>query len=145
MYIAAAEPGARKYFDVARELGIESWAGFALHAPRSRVAFAALTFHDDPEGFENGRLTHLHTLLQTAHLRICRIIDSTRPEVALSERERQVLKWMGRGKSVGEIGTILEISPETVKTYTRRLYEKLDTNDRVTATVRALKMGLVEL
>ncbi|HBQ92986.1 MAG TPA: hypothetical protein DD795_09625, partial [Erythrobacter sp.] len=44
-----------------------------------------------------------------------------------------------------DIGTILDISPETVRTYTRRIFDKLDTNDRVTATVRALKLGLVEL
>ncbi|HCI62629.1 MAG TPA: LuxR family transcriptional regulator, partial [Erythrobacter sp.] len=60
-------------------------------------------------------------------------------------REREVLEWMGRGKSSVDIGTILDISPETVRTYTRRIFDKLDTNDRVTATVRALKLGLVEL
>ena len=52
---------------------------------------------------------------------------------------------MGRGKSAGDIAAILEISPETVRTYTRRVYDKLQTNDRVTATVRALKLGLIEL
>ena len=136
---------AKRYFDVFRELGIRNWAGFAVYGPRNREAFAALTFRDDPEEFESGRLTHIHTMLQTAHLRICKIIEKAEPEVALSEREREVLGWMGRGKSSGEIGSILEISPETVKTYVKRIYDKLETNDRVTATVRALKMGLVEL
>ena len=72
-------------------------------------------------------------------------MDGGRASVSLSEREREVLEWMGRGKSSVDIGTILDISPETVRTYTRRIFDKLDTNDRVTATVRALKLGLVEL
>ncbi len=145
MALGDADPQARTYFDVLRQLGIENWAGFALYGPRNREAFAALTFRDDPEAFESGKLTHLHTLLQTAHLRICKLMDRTDREVVLSDREREVLEWMGRGKSTGTIGSILDISPETVKTYVKRIYEKLQTNDRVTATVRALKMGLVEL
>nr|WP_247713641.1 LuxR family transcriptional regulator [Qipengyuania sphaerica] len=145
MELGASDSDARKYFEVFREYEIENWAGFALYGPRNRDAFAGLTFRDDPECFDEGRLTHLHTMLQTAHLRICQIIEGAQPDVSLSERERQVLVWMGRGKSAGEIGKILDISSETVKTYTKRLYDKLDTNDRVTATVRALKLGLVEL
>ncbi|HAV79983.1 MAG TPA: transcriptional regulator, partial [Erythrobacter sp.] len=87
----------------------------------------------------------IHSLLLAAHLQICKIMDGGRASVSLSEREREVLEWMGRGKSSVDIGTILDISPETVRTYTRRIFDKLDTNDRVTATVRALKLGLVEL
>ena len=43
------------------------------------------------------------------------------------------------------MGRVLDMWPETGRTYTRRSCDKLDTNDRVTATVRALKLGLVEL
>lgn len=145
MELSEADEVAKRYFDVVSEFGIKNWASFALYGPRNREAFAALTFREDPEGFESGGLTLIHTMLQTAHLQICRIIEKADPEVALSDREREVLEWMGRGKSSVEIGSILEISPETVKTYVKRIYDKLETNDRVTATVRALKMGLVEL
>ena len=96
-------------------------------------------------GFTQGELQEVHSLLLAAHLQICKIMDGGRSSVSLSDREREVLEWMGRGKSSGDIATILEISPETVRTYTRRIYDKLQTNDRVTATVRALKLGLVDL
>lgn len=134
-----------RFFQFFEDLGVRNWAGFALYGPRNRAGFVGIKFSDDPEEFPNGKLTHIHTMLQGAHLRICAIMESENPEVSLSERERQVLAWMGRGKSAADIATILEISPETVKTYTKRIYEKLQTNDRVTATVRALKLGLVEL
>ena len=98
-----------------------------------------------PVGFTQGELQEVHSLLLAAHLQICKIMDGGRSSVSLSDREREVLEWMGRGKSSGDIATILEISPETVRTYTRRIYDKLQTNDRVTATVRALKLGLVDL
>ena len=47
----------------------------------------------------------------------------------------------GAGQESGDIATILEISPETVRTYTRRIYDKLQTNDRVTATVGRSSWG----
>ena len=145
MELGATDTNSKRYFDVFREKNIENWAGFALYGPRNREAFAALTFRTDPETFESGKLIQIHTMLQVAHLQICKVIENEEPDIALSDREREVLEWMGRGKSSGEIGSILDISPETVKTYVRRIYDKLETNDRITATVRALKMGLIEL
>ena len=145
MRIAAGDENSARFFDFFREMDVRNWTGFALYGPRNRDAFAAIAFSQDPEHFDEGKLTHIHSMLQSAHLRICRIMDSDGPDVILSEREREVLLWIGRGKSANDIGSILQISPETVKTYIKRIYDKLDTNDRVTATVRALKMGLVEL
>ena len=119
--------------------------GFALFGPRNRDGYVSMRFGTDPVGFTQGELQEVHSLLLAAHLQICKIMDGGRSSVSLSDREREVLGWMGRGKSSGDIATILEISPETVRTYTRRIYDKLQTNDRVTATVRALKLGLVDL
>lgn len=128
-----------------RGLGINNWASFALFGPLNRDGYASMRFRDDPDAFDEGRLQAIHSLLLAAHLQICTIMDGGSSPVSLSDREREVLEWMGRGKSSADIATILEISPETVRTYTRRIYDKLQTNDRVTATVRALKLGLVEL
>lgn len=136
---------ASRFFKFFEDMDVRDWAGFALYGPRNRDGFVSIKFDRDPEDFPEGKLTHIHTMLQGAHLRICAVMESQTPEVSLSERETQVLAWMGRGKSSANIATILDISPETVKTYTKRIYDKLQTNDRVTATVRALKMGLVEL
>lgn len=143
--VAKGDRKARAYLANLAKLGIDNWAAFALFGPQNRDGFAVIRFADDPDRLAPGHLQQVHALLLAAHLQICKIMDGGRPSVTLSAREREVLEWMGRGKSSNDIATILEISPETVRTYTRRLYDKLQTNDRVTATVRALKLGLVDL
>ena len=142
---AKGDPAAESFLARLEGLGIDNWASFALFGPHNRDGYASMRFGEDPEAFADGRLQSIQALLMAAHFQICTIMDGGSASVALSDREREVLEWMGRGKSSSDIATILAISPETVRTYTRRIYEKLQTNDRVTATVRALKLGLVDL
>ncbi|QYJ06000.1 helix-turn-helix transcriptional regulator [Qipengyuania flava] len=143
--LGASDRDAQWFFGVLKEMGVTNWLSVALFGPRNRDGYAAVQFSDDPDQFDPSRLSEIQSLLSTAHLQICKIMDEGKPTVSLSEREREVLRWMGHGKSSSDIAAILDISPETVRTYVRRIYDKLDTNDRVTATVRALKLGLVEL
>lgn len=140
-----ADDAAMTFRQTLCDLEIDNWASFALFGPRNRDGYVTMRFQNDPDLFEKGRLEEIHSMLLMGHLQICKIIDEGIPPVSLSDREREVLEWMGRGKSAGDIATILDISVETVRTYTKRIYEKLRTNDRVSATVRALKLGLVEL
>lgn len=142
---ARDERQARDFLARLEGLGIDNWVSFALYGPRNRDGYTSMRFSEDPDTFDEGRLQSIHALLTAAHFQICTIMDGGSASVTLSEREREVLEWMGQGKSSSDIATILAISPETVRTYTRRIYDKLQTNDRVTATVRALKLGLVEL
>lgn len=86
----------------------------------------------------------MHLCAQAAHLRICEFTVSepsrARP---LSAREREILDWVARGKSNGVIADILCISPGTVDTYLRRIYDKLGVSDRTSAAVRGIGMGLI--
>ena len=143
--LGQSDASAAAFFREIELAGADNWVGFALFGPHNRDGYVSMRFGTDPVGFTQGELQEVHSLLLAAHLQICKIMDGGRSSVSLSDREREVLGWMGRGKSSGDIATILEISPETVRTYTRRIYDKLQTNDRVTATVRALKLGLVDL
>ncbi len=143
--LGQSDASAAAFFREIELAGADNWVGFALFGPHNRDGYVSMRFGTDPVGFTQGELQEVHSLLLAAHLQICKIMDGGRSLVSLSDREREVLEWMGRGKSSGDIATILEISPETVRTYTRRIYDKLQTNDRVTATVRALKLGLVDL
>lgn len=52
-------------------------------------------------------------------------IDAGPAHDALSDREHEVLRLLGKGRSVKEIGAELELSPKTVSTYRTRLLEKL--------------------
>lgn len=62
---------------------------------------------------------------------------------ALSERELQVLELMALGFSNKEIAQNLDISPNTVKTHTAHIFDKLDCTDRTQASVWASRAGLV--
>ena len=58
--------------------------------------------------------------------------------VPLTEREREVLHWLGGGKTDRDIAAILGISPRTVHKHLQRIYEKLGVETRTAAVVRAL-------
>ena len=66
-----------------------------------------------------------------------------RPSDAITEREREVLTLIGRGRSNGEIATDLYISVATAKAHVARLLTKLDARDRVHLVIIAYEMGLV--
>jgi DNA-binding NarL/FixJ family response regulator len=61
----------------------------------------------------------------------------------LTERELQVLRGMGRGRSNSEIGKELYLSEDTVKTHARRLFRKLGAADRAQAVAMGFRWGLV--
>lgn len=62
----------------------------------------------------------------------------------LTQREREVLSELGRGKNNKELGEIFQISPPTVKTHVGRIMQKLEVRDRVELVLLAIQAGLVE-
>ncbi len=64
-------------------------------------------------------------------------------EQYLSQRERQVLEGMSRGRSNAEIGEELFLSEDTIKTHARRLFRKLGVNDRAHAVAEGFRRGLL--
>ncbi|MDP3858491.1 MAG: response regulator transcription factor [Stagnimonas sp.] len=67
---------------------------------------------------------------------------ATRPSV-LSERETQILRLVAKGLNFKEVGTILAISPNTVITHVKRIYQKLAVHSRGEAVYEANQMGLL--
>ncbi|MEU8177002.1 response regulator transcription factor [Microbispora hainanensis] len=61
----------------------------------------------------------------------------------LSERELQVIRLVARGLSNQEIADELCLSLETVRTYLRRVFAKLDVKDRTHLAVLAYEAGLL--
>ncbi|MCO8273796.1 response regulator transcription factor [Actinoplanes sp. TRM 88003] len=61
----------------------------------------------------------------------------------ITEREREVLTLVGRGRSNAEIATDLYISPATAKAHVARLLAKLEARDRIHLVIIAYEMGLV--
>ncbi|WP_306029861.1 LuxR family transcriptional regulator [Stappia sp. MMSF_3263] len=63
----------------------------------------------------------------------------------LSEREKEVLKWASGGKTNWEIGVILGISSRTVHGHIQSAAKKLNTCNRTSTVVRAIRSGEIPL
>lgn len=63
---------------------------------------------------------------------------------ALSDREFQVLRMIGSGKTVSEIAVELSLSVKTVSTYRTRILEKMELNTNAEITRYAFENKLVE-
>lgn len=76
------------------------------------------------------------------------VLDSLRSKLpdelnaALSPREMEILRLLGEGLVKKQVAQQLEISVNTVATYIRRIYEKLDVQNAPAAITKAFQLGL---
>lgn len=61
---------------------------------------------------------------------------------SLTDRQRQVLRLVGRGLTDAEIARELYLSPRTVHAHLRIIYKKLNVSHRSAATRLAIQNGL---
>lgn len=70
-------------------------------------------------------------------------VHKEKQEKGLSEREREVLKYLSLGHTNQEIAEILHISVKTVETYKTRVMEKLDLRKRAELVRYAMENGII--
>lgn len=64
---------------------------------------------------------------------------------ALSQREREVLNLIARGKANKEVAAELSLSESTVKTHVSNIFSKLGVNDRTGAVTTAIQKGIIKI
>lgn len=141
-------PRQRRIFEEGAEAGIRFGAGVPIRGPgRARAAFSVA---NDMTEAEFGRLFvanrhELHLIATYAHERIMelKLFDQGWSPPALSPREREVLTWISRGKTKGEIADILVISEDTIKAHVKSSCRKLDVHSATHASVKATIHGLI--
>lgn len=74
-----------------------------------------------------------------------RIMDyGNRPLPLLSRREREVIRWIARGKIDADIAVIFGRGIETVRTYVKSAMRKLDVVTRAQLIETALRVGVID-
>ena len=62
---------------------------------------------------------------------------------SLTEREREILRWTGDGKSASEVAAILEIGERTVHFHVQNVMAKLGAVNKTAAVAQAVALGLL--
>lgn len=82
-------------------------------------------------------LERLCALMPLLHETFCRVIESLGAAdrfsvclASLTEREREIVQWLGLGKTNAEIATIEGLSENTVKHYVTDIFDKLGVSNR---------------
>lgn len=78
---------------------------------------------------------------QHAHVKYCILAAAERDKCNLSAREIETMMHVVSGLTTTEIASEMSVSAHTVNTYLRRIFEKFDVKDRVSAAMRFLALG----
>jgi DNA-binding NarL/FixJ family response regulator len=76
---------------------------------------------------------------------IARVLAARATQAPLSAREVEVVQLIAQGLRNKEIATALHITEETAKVHVRRVFAKLDVNDRTAAVRVAVRRGIIHL
>ncbi|MCD8563305.1 MAG: LuxR family transcriptional regulator [Alphaproteobacteria bacterium] len=133
----------------AYEAGLYNGAAVSMRGPNNEIAGIGAASSDNVE-LPPTSPHALHLLSQHYYYVYQQIILKAKGNgqqdcFSVTERERDILHWLGAGKSVGDIATIVNLSEDGVKYHLNKIYKKFNTNNRYTTVVKALYSGLINL
>jgi len=65
-------------------------------------------------------------------------------QIGITDKTYQVLIWLAKSKTNKEIAEELNVSVHTVKAHLAKLFERLQTSNRMDTVMEAIRLGLVE-
>ncbi|MCA1510544.1 LuxR family transcriptional regulator [Bradyrhizobium sp. NBAIM01] len=135
----------KRFFEECRELGVHSGITIPIPGTGRDVDLISLSLRTREE-VPSHRMAHLYMLSVQYWLRYCELSGRRDPEVIpLTLQEAECLRWCKEGKTNWEIGEILRISEKTVEFHLSNGMRKLGANNRITAVIIGIKMGLIPL
>ncbi len=137
-------PPQKHFFEVISEAKLGDGLGIPLFGAYGRNGYAGIGFGSERPNLSRMEILRLQWGCQLAHNRYCHLLRDFAPKgISLSPRESEILSWIAKGKSNSVIADIIGVSSNTVDTHLKRIYQKLDVTDRVTAALRGLAIGLI--
>lgn len=141
-------PPSPKFISLASDFNIRN--GYTIGAaPFGSCKRASLySFAGGFKRFEPRVISILRTIVPHLHLASSRILGAKRTQTnnrILTDREKEVLKWIKHGKSSWDISMILAVSLGTVNFHTQNLMRKLDVVNRAQAVAMAVHLGILDI
>jgi DNA-binding CsgD family transcriptional regulator len=132
-------PDEQCYIEAVKNAGLSDTLVIPTYGPFARPGLIALAAPAHPELVAQMDKPLAAAVAQQVHTRM-ELLQIHDPPPGLSPREREILKWLGRGKSNADIATILSLAVPTVVTHVQRIYAKLRVHDRVSAVAKAMTL-----
>lgn len=123
------------------QIAIRSADNKAVSIALGALEDIVLVLGEDLQRLTAGSLTGAFEFARAAALASPRAAGSAAP--LLAPRQVECLRWVQAGKSSGDIGAILGISPRTVDDYIAEACARLGVRTRVQAISRAIALGLL--
>lgn len=86
---------------------------------------------------------HLHLALVRALTTVQEFSRLSASHETLSERQKQILRWINEGKTNWEIAQILEMTEKNVKYHIEQIFAKLNVRNRTQAVAKAFLLGIL--
>ncbi|MFQ5347168.1 MAG: autoinducer binding domain-containing protein [Rhodothalassiaceae bacterium] len=130
-----------------RQAGVRSGILVPVHQPGGRTGFVSWVSdrpHAEMRRWADDYASELFVVAHAFLERVDAMLNAdaaAREDCPLTERERECLTWVARGKTDSEIGIIIDRSPETARFHVRNAIAKLDASSRSHAVAKAMRRG----
>ncbi|MCS3446351.1 MULTISPECIES: helix-turn-helix transcriptional regulator [Bradyrhizobium] len=154
-----------KTMDAAREFGFKD--GFVVpfhYRDRLGAVHSSSTvffWEDEPRDFDKLFVCHRHELHLLMIYWVQRAMDIVNRDqrnaptilkpadaaetIKLTGREKEVIAWAARGKTVADTAQILGISPETVEGFIKQALRKLEASNKTHGVAKSIALGIIDL
>jgi DNA-binding CsgD family transcriptional regulator len=137
----------RLCLSLGEEAGLNNGLGILMRGPCNQTAGIALATAEKKDAFD-GNLDLISAYSHHFYAAFKRLNERPAPagpNLFLTEKERDVLSMVLHGRSDAAIADRLHMSVHTVDSHMRKIFRKLEVNNRTMAVVKALTLGLVHL
>jgi DNA-binding CsgD family transcriptional regulator len=137
----------RLCLNLGEEAGLHNGLGILMRGPCNQTAGIALATSEKKDAFD-GNLDLVSAYCHHFYAAFKRLNERPPPagsNIFLTEKERNILTMVLLGKSDAAIAGKLNMSVHTVDSHMRKIFRKLEVNNRTMAVVKALTLGLIHL
>ena len=137
----------RLCLNLGEEAGLHNGLGILMRGPNNQTAGIALATSEKKDAFDGDvdLMSAYSHHYYVAFKRLNQRPATDEPNLFLTVREQDILSMAAHGKSDPMIADKLHMSVHTVDANMRKIFRKLETNNRTVAVVKALTLGLIHL